>query len=187
MDYLVKYYNHFRYRNTALLVISLLVLIAIIDTPPVNGFLMFLETFGYVGAFIAGILFVSTFTVAPAGVILFRLAHILDPVTIALIAGLGAVVGDYLIFHFFKDRVFEEIKPVFMKLGGNNLSRLFTTPYFSWLAPVVGSIIIASPLPDEIGIGLMGISKLTRWQFIGLSFVLNFVGMFVIIFVSQIF
>lgn len=136
---------------------------------------------GYVGSFIAGIFFVSTFTVAPAGVVLFKLAQIYNPILVALSAGVGAVIGDYVIFRFLKDSVFEEIKPVFMKLGGSYITRLLGTPYFGWLAPVLGAIIIASPFPDEIGVGLMGISKLKNWQFLTISFLLNSLGILLVI------
>ena len=44
---------------------------------------------GYLGAFITGIFFVSTFTVVPASVVLFRLAESLHPIEVALLAGLG--------------------------------------------------------------------------------------------------
>ncbi|MCC7436766.1 hypothetical protein IT402_02755, partial [Candidatus Nomurabacteria bacterium] len=69
----------------------------------------------------------------------------------------------------------------FMKLGGTGLSRIISTPYFAWLAPVIGAIIIASPLPDEIGVGLIGISKMKNWQFLVLSFVLNSLGILLIV------
>jgi hypothetical protein len=39
---------------------------------------------GYIGAFIVGFFFVSTYTVAPSGVVLFTLANELDPLVIAL-------------------------------------------------------------------------------------------------------
>jgi hypothetical protein len=98
---------------------------------------------------------------------------------------LGAVIGDYIIFRFLRDRVFEEVEPIFMKLGGSHISRILSTPYFAWLAPVLGAIIIASPFPDEIGVSLMGISKLRNWQFLTLSFVLNSLGILFIVIIAQ--
>jgi len=32
--------------------------------------------------------------------------------------------------------------------------------YLSWSLPVIGAVIIASPFPDELGISLMGFSKM---------------------------
>lgn len=181
MKEFVKETKIWKFRNTILLLLSVILIFIFIDTPFVKNIIHSIGSLGYWGAFLAGVFFVSTFTVAPAGVVLFFLARELNPLIIAVIAGLGAVLGDYLIFRFLKDKIFEELKPIFEKLGGSYFSHLISTPYFAWLAPVLGAIIIASPFPDEIGIGLMGLSKLKNWQFLLISFVLNSVGILIII------
>ena len=136
-------------------------------------FLLNLGAWGYMGAFIAGILFVSTFTVATGIVILLVLAEKLSPIEIGLIAGLGAVIGDLTIFRFIKDGLIEEINPVYRRLGGDHITKILQTQYFSWTLPVIGAIIIASPFPDEIGVSLMGIAKMKTYQFVALSFFLR--------------
>ena len=90
------------------------------------------------------------------------------------------MLGDYIIFRFLKDRVFDEFASVVAKIGGSHLRQLLHTPYFAWLLPVLGAIIIASPLPDELGITLMGLGKIKNWQFLTLSFVLNSSGILII-------
>lgn len=174
-------YKKWKYKNTFFLIISLLVLFYITEIALGQQIVHSIAKLGYIGSFVAGIFFVSTFTVAPASVVLLKLAELYNPFIIALSAGFGAVIGDYLIFRFFKDTVFEEIKPIFMKLGGSNLSRVISNAYFSWIPPVLGALIIASPFPDEIGVGLMGLSKLKNWQFLIISFLLNSLGILLII------
>ena len=186
MDISEKYKN-WRYKNTTLLAASLVARFYFADTPFVKNVIMQLGDLGYVGAFITGFFFVSTFTVAPAAIVLYHLADILHPVEIALLAGMGGVVGDFLIFRFLKDSVLEELKPLFLKWEGNHLKALFRTPFFAWFSPFVGAVIIASPLPDEIGISILGISKLKNWQFILLSLVLNSAGIFVIVTLARAF
>jgi len=185
MVYFLHTYKSWKYKNTFFLLLSLVALFYFSSTDFGQQIITNISKFGYVGSFISGIFFVSTFTVAPASMVLFKLAQTYDPLLIALTAGLGAVIGDYLIFRFLKDNVFAEIKPIFMKLGGSNLSRLISTPYFAWFAPVVGALIIASPFPDEIGVGLMGISKLKNWQFLTISFLLNSLGILIIITIAK--
>ena len=165
---------------------SLIVFFYFADTPFVKNLISSIGSLGYFGAFLTGIFFVSTFTVAPASVVLFYLAKELALLEVALLAGLGGVVGDYVIFRFLKDRVFEELKPVFMRLGGIRLSHLISTPFFAWTAPVLGALIITSPLPDEIGVGLLGISRLRTWQFLILSLVLNSAGILAIITLARV-
>jgi hypothetical protein len=180
-------YRGWHFKNTALLTASLIVFFLLADTAFVKNIITGLGELGYIGAFITGMFFVSTFTVAPAAVVLYHLADQLHPLEIALLAGLGCVVGDYIIFRFLKDKVFQELQPVFNRLGGSYVWKFLSTPYFAWLTPVIGAAIIASPLPDEAGIGLLGLSKIKSWQFLLLSFVLNAVGIFIIVALARTF
>jgi len=148
---------------------------------PFQTLLFSLGDLGYVGAFIAGILFVSTFTAATGILILLVLAEKLVPLEIGLIAGLGAVVGDLTIFHFIKDGLLDEVEDIYNQLGGKKLSHILHVKAFRWTLPVLGALIIASPLPDELGIGLMGISKMNTFRFTILSFVLNSIGIFLVV------
>ncbi|MFA5770811.1 MAG: hypothetical protein WC894_04945, partial [Patescibacteria group bacterium] len=104
------------------------------------------------------------------------------PIEIGIIAGIGAVVGDLIIFQYIRNKgLISEIKHFFEFFGSDKLKHLVHTKYFSWTLPVLGAIIIASPLPDELGVGLMGISKLETKQFILLSFTLNAIGIFLVV------
>lgn len=170
-----------KYKNTTLLVLSLIVLFLLADTAIAHSLIRQIGNFGYLGAFITGIFFVSTFTVVPASVVLFHLAQEFNPLIIALCAGAGGVIGDLLIFRFLKDGVFEEVRPLIARFGGSYIAALFRTPYFAWIVPVIGAVIIASPFPDEVGIGMMGLSKIRWWQFAILVFVLNTIGIFLIV------
>lgn len=178
-------WENWHYKNTALLILSLVVFFIFAEHPIIKKIISTIGDFGYIGAFITGILFVSIFTVAPAATVLFFLADSLNPLLVAIFAGAGAVIGDYLIFRFLRDRVFAEVMPLFLKNGGNRLVKLFKTPYFAWSLPLFGAFIIASPFPDEVGIGLLGASKLKNWQFILLTFLLNSIGIFLVIIAAR--
>ncbi|MCC7160445.1 hypothetical protein IT399_01865 [Candidatus Nomurabacteria bacterium] len=187
MDYIIKKYKNWKYKNTFLLVISVVILFYFADSNFVKNIIHQISNLSFWGVFIAGIFFVSTFTVAPASLVLFYLAKELNLFGVIVFAGFGAMLGDYIIFRFLKDKVFEELKPIFTKLEGSYISKLFSTPYFIWLVPVIGAIIIASPFPDEIGISLLGVTKLKNWQFLLLSFILNSLGILFIITFANLF
>lgn len=182
----VKKYRRWQYKNTAFLVFGLVIFIYFAESHIVQNFISTIGNWGYLGALIVGMLFVSTFTVVPAMFVLYILADKLNPYEVAAFAGLGSLIGDYLIFRFLRNKVFEELKPIFLKLGGSYITRMFRTPYFAWLVPLIGAAIIAyPPLPDEVGIGLLGVSKLKNWQFMLLSFTLNAIGIFLIIILAK--
>lgn len=180
------HWKNWQYKNTTLLLASLLVFFLLLNySNTFSEILRRIGTLGYTGAFLSGLFFVSIFTVVPTTVIIFDLARTLNPLIVAVFAGLGAVLGDYLIFRFLKDKVFEELSPIFSKTGGTFIKKLFMTPFFIWLIPIIGAFIIASPLPDEIGISLLGLSKVKTWHFIVITFLLNSIGIFLIIILAQ--
>ncbi len=181
------HYKHkkYKFQNIILLVLSLLLLFYFAESTIVENTIKKIGDLGYVGMFITGIFFVSTFTVAPAGLVLFKFAEIYHPGVVALVAGTGSILGDIIIFRFVKDAVFSELKPLYDDYAKKHFKILFHTKYFGWLAPVFGAIIIASPFPDELGITLIGISKLKTSQFLLLVGALDYIGIFIIALIAS--
>jgi len=170
-----------RFQNTALLIFSLVLLYFVSQTRTLKSLIEIIGDFGFLGAFVVGIFFCSSFTIAPAILVLYNLGLVHEPYELAFFAGLGAVLGDYTIYKYLKDRVFEELVPVYNRLAArSHLRELFATPFFAWLTPVIGALIIASPIPDEVGITLLSVAKLKKWQFLAITFTMNFIGVFVI-------
>jgi len=178
---LMKKWRSWRYKNTFVLLVSLVAFYWLAKTPALDSIMRQIGALGYLGAFVIGIFFVSTFTVVPAAVILFRLADTLHPVEVALLAGLGAMIGDYLIFRYMKGKVFEELLPLMRKMKISRIKILFNSPYFAWVVPVFGAFVIASPFPDEVGVSMLGLTKIKKWQFFLLVFGLNALGILLIV------
>lgn len=178
-------WKNWRYKNTTLLIVSMALFFFLASTPIISTFIQKMGDSGYVGAFVVGMLFVSVFTAAPAGVVLYNLADKLHPLEIAAIAGAGAVVGDYILFRRIKGGLLDELLPLFHKVTSHRVSKLFYTPYFSWLLPILGLVIIATPGPDEVGIGLLGLTKIKPWQFLLVTFALNAVGIFFVVLLAR--
>ena len=163
--------------NLIVLVIGIAAAMLLARYAPVR---MAMQSLGYFGAFLAGILFVCSFTVAVGAVMLTVFAKTMNPVVLALIAGAGAVIGNFLIFRFIKDDILDDVGPLFRRLEGNHLTKLLHTKYFRWSLPVIGALLIISPLPDEVGITLMDIAGMSALRFIVLAFFLNSTGIFLI-------
>ena len=167
-----------KYKNTILLLVSIPLVLLLARTPFIARLLANAGTLGLPGAFILGIFFVSTFTIAPASIVLYHLAEVTDPVLLALAAGLGGVVGDFIIFRFYKDRIFLELEPLLKSKFAPLYRKIRRSRALKWIIPVVGAAIVASPFPDEIGIGLMGLSHLKNREFIVIIFLLDTLGMY---------
>src|SRR3989344_4596991 len=174
--------TNWEYKNLTAVFIGIAVAIILSRNETFHSFLLHQGSFGYIGAFIAGILFVSTFTVATSALVLLILAETLSPIEIGLIAGLGAVLGDMLIFRLIKDNLANEIEDIYNHIDTKkHLKKLLHSKYFNWSLPLIGAIIIASPLPDEMGISLINLSKMSTFKFILVSYILNSIGIFLIV------
>jgi len=182
---LPKRWRQWHLKNTFLLAAGLVIFLLLAGTPQVDSFIKSIGALGIIGAFIVGFFFVLTYTAVPAAFVLFELARYNNPLAIALIAGMGSMIGDYLIFHFLRDKVIDELKPYLARVGTAKMRHLFKTPYFAWFLPVSGALIIASPLPDEVGIGLMGASKISNTHFLLFAYLLNAVGILVVVLIAR--
>ncbi len=69
--------------------------------------------------------------------------------------------------------------------AGKRIKLLLKLKFFRWLTFLAGGLIIASPLPDELGISLLGFSKMKTSWFIPLSFAFNFIGILLIGWVAK--
>lgn len=181
----MNYWKSWRYKNLTLVFVSILATIILLQFEKFHSILLSLGNLGYIGAFFAGMLFVSTFTVSVGSVLLLILAEKLSTFEIGVLAGLGAVTCDFLIFRFTKNKLLSEFDILYKEFEGRHLTHLFHSKYFSWLFPVFGAIVVASPLPDELGVTLMGISKMKTYQFLILSFILNVLGISLIVSASN--
>jgi uncharacterized membrane protein YdjX (TVP38/TMEM64 family) len=170
-------YKKWRYRNTALLAASVILLLIFADHAIVRGILAAISDLGYLGLFFAGFFIVSTFTIVPATLLLSEMSNVYGFWETVVLATLGAIAGDFIIFKLIKDRVSEELLEMFDAIGREkHLYRIFHSPLMAWLTPVVGAAIIASPLPDEIGLGILGVARMSNIRFLILVSVLDFIG-----------
>src|SRR3989344_8601260 len=116
----MKIWHSWKYKNLTYFAISILFALLIFRSEQFHAFILNLGGLGYIGAFFAGILFVSTFTVTTGAVILLILAEKLSPIEIGIIAGLGAVFGDFTIFRFIKDNLTREIVSIYNHIDGDH-------------------------------------------------------------------
>ena len=167
-------------RDLALVTFSVFIAIILAKTGALQDLITSTQEMRFIGSFIAGILFVSVFTAAPATVALGEIAQSNSVITMAILGGFGALIGDLIIFRFVKDRVSEHFYYLIKISKSERLFSIFKLNLFRWIIPLVGALIIASPLPDEIGVTMLGLSKVKNSYFILLSFVLNSAGILII-------
>lgn len=183
---LEQFMKDFKYKYLSLIGVSLIIAAYLAGNQSFHNFLLQLGSLEYVGALIAGVLFVSTFTVAESIVIISILSTNINPVALGLIGGIGAVVGDLIIFRLVKDHLTEELKLLLPKQEIAYIKSVLKSKYIAWMLPFIGMLIIASPLPDELGVSVLGLSKISETKFIIISFICNAVGILMVAAVAKV-
>ena len=179
---------HHKQRNLIMLTIGIVGTIILSRSPVFASILNLLTPFPLLASFIGGMLFASTFTLATGGLILIKLSSHYSPILLTIFGALGAVSCDAVIFYFFKNKVASHISPTYQHLINHSpFHKILHTHYFAWTLPVVGAFILASPLPDELAVSLMGITKINSLKFFTVALVSHFIGVSTIIASSKIF
>lgn len=166
-------------RDAGIVSLSIVIAILLVTTGTIEILVDHSKNFQALGAFISGLLFTSVFTTAPAIAAFAHLGAEHAPLALAFLGAAGAVIGDLIIFTFVRDSVAEDIAYILERRGGfRHMFHIGETRLSRWLLPALGALIIASPFPDELGIALMGFSKMSKGRFILISFAMNFLGIF---------
>ncbi|MDO8590370.1 MAG: hypothetical protein Q7R65_00125 [bacterium] len=173
--------KNFLLQDGVIIFASILAAAILVKTELLTKILISTEELELLGSFVAGMFFTSVFTTPMAIVTLGKIASVHGVISTAILGASGAVIGDLIIFRFIRDRLGEHLLELMRHQGtGKKFKVLLKLRYFRWFTFMVGGLIIASPLPDELGVSLMGFSKMRLLWFIPLSFLFNFIGIVLI-------
>ena len=135
----------------------------------------------YIGAFLAGIFFTSAFTTAPAIILLGKIAaYSGSPLLVAIFGAAGALLGDLLIFRFVHNRLRSDVFSLVGKRWAEKLKHILQKRIYHRYAPFLAATIIASPLPDELGLAIIGMDGRRTHSFELFAFIANFLGILII-------
>ena len=168
-----------------LVVGSLIVSLFLLKTDAIAYITIFAADFTSAISFVLGMFFTSVLTTTPAIVAFVELSSYVPAWKLALIGGAGAVCGDLLIFRFVRSPLAAYIVRTASHPWMVRFGRILARGPFWWLIPALGALIIASPLPDELGLIMMGLSHIRTATFIALSYTMNAAGIFAIATAAQ--
>ncbi|HLD01789.1 MAG TPA: hypothetical protein VJC10_02835 [Patescibacteria group bacterium] len=175
-------------RDGVIILLSVCIAILLAKTGTIDAVLHSFNGSFALTAFLAGILFTSVFT-TPIGIASFIVLGIdgYNPFVVALVGALGSLLGDSIIYRFVKIDIVDDIEFIEEKSGFKRVLHIFRKKKYRWITPFLGALIIASPLPDELGIGMLAVSKIKFKYFLIVSYVLNFFGILTLVFFGEIF
>lgn len=174
-----------KYPKFLLLFLSFLVAYVLFYGRSSSALNSFILSLGFGGALLAGIMYAYGFTAAPATAIFLIMAPHQNIYLSGMIGGVGALLADLIIFEFIRDNFQDEIQMLSKEKVVIFIHQHTPKSIKDLLLPVLAGLIIASPLPDEIGVALLASSRTISMQaFTMISLVLNTIGIFVVLLIG---
>ena len=187
----MRHFLRLRYPKLLLLLIITVLSYLIFTNPYVKNLVLNfgIGNFGYISSFIAGILFAFGFS-APIAVGFFIVSQPQNIVVSALAGGAGAILGDLLIFNFVRFSLMDEFKRLErtkpFRAVIKAIEKNTTAKARNYLLYIFAEILIASPVADEIGVTMLaGLTSIKQKAFAALSFLLNALGILIILALSH--
>ncbi|MCX6748916.1 MAG: hypothetical protein NT076_04900 [Candidatus Pacearchaeota archaeon] len=177
----------FKYPKLTLLAIFIILSYMLFSNPLISSFISQLDNLKYLGIFIAGLLIPFGFT-APISVGFFIVANPSNILLSAIIAGFGAMLGDLFIFNIIRFSFMNEFNKLENTHAAKKLNKIIEKDLGkkikNYLLYIFAGIIIASPLPDELGvIMLAGLTKINQKILATTSFILHTLGILVLLYI----
>ena len=180
---------NFKYPKTLLFVISIALAYWLFSKPFVAEFMSQLNSLTYLGVLIAGLFFSFGFT-APFAIGFFITAQPDSLLLAALVGALGALISDIFIFKIIRISFIKEFRNLEKTYPIKKMIDLidYSIPHKIrvYLLYAFAGIIIASPLPDEIGVTMLaGLTTIRQNVLAIISFSCNFIGIFIMLLIGQ--
>lgn len=150
--------------------LGLILAVFFFSVPSLHRALGTVDQLGYLGMFLAGLMYGSGLTASIAMIIFIDSPPGLNLIAVALLGGLGAAIYDLSVFLITR----RESEHGWL---ANVIARLRERRYVpNWVTLTIGSLILISPLPDELAAGLFGVNHSKAIPFFFLSFASNTLG-----------
>jgi predicted membrane protein len=174
-----------KYPKILIFVLAIVLAYILFRNPEINSFISNLGKLGYWGLLIAGILFAFGFT-APFAVGFFLTLNPENILIAGIIAGLGATISNIFIFKTIKSSFsdeFEDFKKTKLYKEVYHIShKKLHGKIKLYLSYVFAGILIASPLPDEMGDAMLaGLTKINIILLALIWFTLSTIGILIIL------
>ncbi len=185
----MKRWFKFKYPKIFSLIIIILASYIIFRNPGVIRAISNLGDLGYLGVFIAGLLFSFGFT-SPLSAGFFLVLNPKNILLASVIGGLGAMFADLFIFKFirlsFKDE-FNNLKNEKISIKTKKLiKKILDKKIRIYIMYILAGGLIASPLPDEAGVILLaGLTKIKARFLAIIGFILNTFGILALFIIGR--
>jgi hypothetical protein len=175
-----------KYPKLSLFILSLIVAYLLFSYRSLASIHNTLILLGYFGTFLAGTLYAYGFTAPLATVVLLILSGDQNILFAGLVAGLGALLSDLVIFLFIRHSFTDEIERFAKEKFFQRISIKISSTLQRYMLIAFASFLIASPLPTEIGVVLMAsLKSMSTRKFAVIAYLLHTIGIFAILLIGR--
>ena len=175
-----------KYPKLSLFIISVILvyfLFSGLAYKPLHDALLFM---GYFGTFLAGLLYPYALTSAAGTGILLILAKEQNLLLAGVIAVIGVLISDLILFLFVTHSFSDEVQKLSKEKVVRTINRRIPNSIRAYLLAIFACLLIASPLPTEIGILLMtSIRNISFKKFIIIIYILHASAIFIILLIGN--
>ena len=178
----------FKYPKFALLIASIAISYYLFNLEGVKEAVININQFSYISHFLAGILLSFGFT-TPLGVGFFITSYPAIILLATFIGGIGAMIGDMIIFKTMKFSFMNEFKELERKKIIKKIEKIVEKNRHvlirHYLLYIFAGIVLATPLPDEVGISMLaGLTTIKPLKLAVISFLLHSTSIFLLLYFS---
>jgi hypothetical protein len=178
----------FKYPKIFFMLLAVIIAYFIFKNPISTNLTSNLNQFNYLGDFVAGMFFALGFS-APFAIGFFVISHPENIFLSAVIGAIGASISDLLIFKFMKFSFANEFKELRKTKALKKIKEIFDYSFKirvrHYLLYAFAGVIIATPLPDEIGVSMLaGLTTIKQKVLLVISFILHLITILIIFKVS---
>jgi uncharacterized membrane protein YdjX (TVP38/TMEM64 family) len=176
----------FKFFKILLFLVVIALAYFIFRQPAVQDVILNLNKFSYLGFFIAGFLFVFGFS-APFSIGFFVIAQPSNIILATIIGGLGAVIGDVILFKTVQFSFAEEFKELKRKKIVKKIEKIINKNKHvivrHYLLYIFLGLMIVAPVSDELGISILaGLTTIKISTLIAIGLIAQSVAIFTILY-----
>jgi uncharacterized membrane protein YdjX (TVP38/TMEM64 family) len=179
----------FKYPKMMFLILAIAFSYYLFTLPAIKIFITNLGHFSYLSDFISGILFSFGFT-TPLSIGYLITSNPSNIIITSLIAGAGSFIGDMIIFKTIKFSFMDEFKELEKRKAIQKIEKIVEKNRHvlikHYLIYIFAGIMLASPLPDEIGVSMLaGLTTIKTRIFAVFSFLFHTIGFYIILYAAM--
>jgi hypothetical protein len=174
----------FRYPNIIVFVLGLIFSLILYYTGGFAVFFDFLGSLKHFGLFFLGVCYSFSASAGFSSIAFIAIGNETNPLVVSFLGGVGAMVGDLLIFRFVKVGMMNELRFIAEKrLSQTDLVKIrnfFGSGLTRFFGMFIGFLLIASPFPDELGVIILAFSGMRARRSAPVFFFLNAIGIYLL-------